>query len=84
MKLINKYRINDRTYETYSPWQNIAEKLTGKVKEKCSQRMVNRQVPTRLWDYGLVFEYQNISITRGKGGRTPLEKVTGDTPDISE
>ena len=45
--------------------------------------MVNWQVSNQLQDYGLVYEAQIISRTTGKDGRTPLEKVTGDTPDIS-
>ena len=43
--------------------------------------MVNRQVSKRLWDHILVYEAQIISITTGKGGRTPLEKLKWDTPD---
>ena len=46
--------------------------------------MINMQVKKRLWDYDLVYEAQIISRTAVKYGITTLEKVTGDTPDISE
>ena len=44
--------------------------------------MVNRQVTKQLLDYGLVHEAQIIYRTAGKDVRSPLEKVTGDNPDI--
>ena len=83
-KLIKKYRIGDITAEPYSPWKNIADKHMGKVKIKWRQIMVNWQVPKRLWGYVLLYEALIISRTEGKYGITRLEKVTGDTPDISE
>ena len=46
--------------------------------------MVNFQVPNQRWDYRLVYEAQIISRKSGKESRTPLEKVTGDNPDISD
>ena len=47
--------------------------------------MTRKNVPRRLWDYGLVYEAEIISrISRGPEGRTGIETITGDTPDISE
>ena len=50
--------------------------------------MVKKNVPRRLWDYGLrwVCEVQNrtANSARDLGGRCPLEKVTGKSVDISE
>ena len=83
MKLINKYCIAGRTAEPEYPWRNIAENKIVKV-IKLSLRILNRQVTKRLLGYGLVYEYQIISIMTGKHSRAPLKKVTGDTPDISE
>ena len=47
--------------------------------------MVERKVPRRLWDYGLVYcaEVRSI-ISRGDDGRPGLEEVMGHTIDISE
>jgi hypothetical protein len=47
--------------------------------------MRSNQVPVRLWDYGLVYiaEIQSI-LARGVDKRPGLEKLTGETIDISE
>jgi hypothetical protein len=46
------------------------------------------QVPLRLWDYLLSYTSEILSITvntsRYSAGRTPLERITGITPDITE
>ena len=47
--------------------------------------MIRKQVPKRLWDYGLIFESEIMTRTvRGKNKRTAYEIMTGETPDISE
>ena len=50
--------------------------------------MTKRGVPKRLWDYGLQWAVeimQCITSTAGSlHGRTGLEKVMGETPEISE
>jgi hypothetical protein len=47
--------------------------------------MITKAVPRRLWDYGLVYESEIMSrMARGPEGRTGMEEITGDSPDISE
>ena len=47
--------------------------------------MVTKNVPRRLWDYGIKWEAEIMSRTaHGRDGRTGYERITGDTPDISE
>ena len=47
--------------------------------------MIGHKVPNRLWDYGLVYEAEILSrLSRGQDDRTGIERLTGDTPDISE
>ena len=47
--------------------------------------MVERRIPRRLWDYGLVYESKVLSrISRGHSERPGLEELTGNTIDISE
>jgi Reverse transcriptase (RNA-dependent DNA polymerase) len=50
--------------------------------------MVKKRVPRRLWDYGIVWVCEVMSLTANSNfaleGRTPLEQLTGETPDISE
>ena len=55
------------------------------VKTKWKTRMRENQVPARLWDYGLVYiaEVQSL-LARGTDQRPGIEKVMGQTVDISE
>ena len=50
--------------------------------------MSKKNVPPRLWDIGFIWtcETGNMSVSSSKyaAGRTPIEIVTGETPDISE
>ena len=47
--------------------------------------MIDRKVPNHLWDYGLVYECDILlRMSRGHDGRTGYERLTGQTPDISE
>jgi hypothetical protein len=42
-------------------------------------------VHCRVWDYALVYDSEILSrTTQRKGDRTGYEKITGETPDISE
>jgi hypothetical protein len=44
-----------------------------------------KQVPKRLWDYGLVYESELLChMPRGAIEEPFTRKVTGQTPDISE
>jgi hypothetical protein len=48
-------------------------------------QMDKKQVPARLWDFGLVQEGALLTrILWGHDGHTGYEEVTGNTPDISE
>ena len=50
--------------------------------------MVKHNVLKRLWDYGIVWVCEIMSLTSNSSfsldGQTPLEQITGETPDISE
>jgi Reverse transcriptase (RNA-dependent DNA polymerase) len=47
--------------------------------------MAARNVPSRLWDFGFVYECEIMSrIARGPSFRPGIEVLTGDTVDISE
>ena len=50
--------------------------------------MVKRNVPKRLWDYGIVWAHEIMALTSNSSfnldGRTPMKQITGKTPDISE
>jgi hypothetical protein len=47
--------------------------------------MQKKNVYSRLWDYGLVYEGELLTrMSRGDDSRSGYEQVTGETPDISE
>jgi hypothetical protein len=88
MKNIRKYSVDYKITEPDRPNHNFAEGVIREIRKKWFQIMVKNMVPRRLWDYGLrwVCEIQNrtSNTARGLNGRCPLEKVTGESVDISE
>ena len=85
MKTVNYLRTKIKQTEPYSPWQNQAESAIRELKKRWKHRMSTNKIPRRLWDYGLVYESEIMSRTaRGEDKRTGIERITGDTPDISE
>ena len=48
--------------------------------------MRENQVPARLWDYGLVYmsEVQLLRVACGHDQRPGIERIMGQTVDISE
>ena len=79
-------RIRMRWTEQGRSTQNsIAEREIGILRQRWQTRMVERRIPRRLWDYGLVYESEVLSrISRGHSERPGLEELTGNTVDISE
>ena len=62
-----------------------AEREIGILSQRVKLCMIKKQVPKRLWDYGLIYESEVMSrMARGKDRQTGYEEVTGETPDISE
>jgi hypothetical protein len=85
MQHIRSHHIVLRHTEPYTPKQNFAERMIGELKRKWKHCMVTRSIPSRLWDYGFVYEAEIMSRTaRGSEGRTGIERLTGDSIDISE
>ncbi|KAI2497256.1 Reverse transcriptase (RNA-dependent DNA polymerase) [Fragilaria crotonensis] len=62
-----------------------AETEIREIKMKWKTRMRENQVPSRLWDYGIVYisEIQSL-IARGVDQRPGIERLLGQTVDISE
>ena len=88
MTNVRKYSINYHVTEPHRPNHNFAEGVIREIRRKWFRVMVRKSVPQRLWDYGLqwVCDIQNrtANTARGLDGRCPLERITGDTVDISE
>ena len=88
MKNVRKYSVDYHVTEPFRPNHNLAESVIREIRKKWFRIMVRKRVPRRLWDYGLrwVCDIQNrtANSSRGLGGRCPLEKMTGESVDISE
>ncbi|KAI2499224.1 Reverse transcriptase (RNA-dependent DNA polymerase) [Fragilaria crotonensis] len=87
MKLIRRMHIKLRMAEKGRgiTQNHRAEAEIREVKTKWKARMRSNQIPSRLWDYGLVYiaEIQSL-LARGADHRPGLERVTGHTVDISD
>ena len=87
MRLIRRMHIKMRMAEKGRgiTQNHRAEAEIREVKTKWKARMRSNQVPSRLWDYGLVYiaEIQSL-LARGVDQRPGIERVTGNTVDISE
>lgn len=70
--------------EPHSPWQNKCENIIGVIMKKAKARRVRRRIPNQVWDYQIVWECQIYTRTCHNGKDTGLERLTGDTIDISE
>ena len=88
MKAIRKHEVKYHISASRTPNQNPAEGCIRELKKRWFRIMVKKKVPRRLWDYGLVWvsETGNLTVSSSKyaHGRTSIEIITGDTPDISE
>lgn len=87
MKIVRRMNIKMRMAEKGRgiTQNHRAETEIREVKTKWKARMRASQVPARLWDYGLVYiaEIQSL-LARGVDQRPGLERITGNTIDISE
>ena len=85
-KRISEAQTFQTTTEPHSPFQNRAELEIGKFKFKVGTTMVQRRIPHRLWDFiaRYVCDLHNLSSCHTLENRSPKEKLTGSTPDISE
>ena len=85
MKTVRQLKMKICNTEPYSPWQNRCETAIGLLKKRWKQTTSSKNVHQRIWDYALVYDAEILSqTTRKEGDCTVYEKVTGDTPDISE
>ena len=88
MKIVREANINYHVSEPRRPNQNPLEAAIQEVKKCLYRFMLKKRVPRRLWNFALrwVCETGNVMVTSSHyaQGRTPLEIITGETPDISE
>ena len=85
---LHKYKIEHHVSSPRRPNENPAEGTIREIKRRFFIIMRKLKVPKRLWDYLIIWicETSNLSISSTKyaSGRTLIEIITGDTPDISK
>ena len=87
----NTIRKNDIKYHVSGPRrpnENPAEGNIREIKKKWYRIQAKTNAPDRVWDYGISYVCETANLTvnssRYSNGRTPIECITGDTPDVSE
>ena len=85
---MRKYGIKGHTTETKISNQNPAEGVIRELRKKWYREMFCTYSPRGLWCYGYPYVAKIMQLTASTAGklqgRTPLELLTGETPDISE
>ena len=72
------------TNDPHFPWENKAKSVIKIIEGGGNRRRVQRNIPKRVWDFGMVWESEIYYHTAGKSGHPALEHLIGDTIDISE
>jgi len=84
-KIVRRLRIMCKTIEPHTSRQNKAERMIGELRRRWRDTCRRTNLHKRLWDYAIVWIAEIMSRTwNRRTGRTGVESVTGDTPDISE
>ena len=84
--VLRKYQIPFHVSAPRRPNENPAESRIRIIKIRWYRVMVKKGVPIRLWDFCFVWicETGNLMVSSSKyaKGRTPIEIIIGETPDI--
>ena len=87
-KTINDHQIKPHVSAPYSPNQNPSEGSIRETKRRWYRLQAKKNVPDRLTDFGIkhISETGNVTANSSRylQGRTPIEFITGETPDICE
>jgi hypothetical protein len=86
LKFTTVHWITCTTTKPYTPNRNRCEHEFGQVRIHAHTIMEQTHCPEQLWDYVIkyVCYVHNRTAREALNGRTPLEVMTGSTPDISE
>jgi hypothetical protein len=83
--IMRKYNCKDEFTEPYNPQQNPAERNIGMIKTAMKRCFADTGCDPRAW-FRLaahISDVQNCTAYKSLGWRTPMEKCTGQTPDIT-
>ena len=88
MKEIRKHNINYHASEVDMHNENPVEGIIREIRRKRFRTMVRRRVPRSLWDYGMVWCSEIISLIHSSAAfmtsGIPREYITGETENILE
>jgi len=83
-----KYNIDFHVSGPRRPNENPSEGAIRELKRRFYRVMFKNAIPMCLWDFLVVWLWETgnltVSSSRYANGRTTIEIVTGETPDISE
>lgn len=87
-RVMKKYHIKPKMTEPASPWQHRAEAEIREVKKLAHRALRHAMAPAKFWCYALEWAARVRSLTAHDlpflATRTPEERMSGQTPDISE
>ena len=85
---VRKHAIDLHVTEPHHHNQSKVEGVVREIRKRWFRIMLKKKVPRRLWDYGIKWVCEvmerTASTSRDLSGRTALEQLTGETPEISE
>ena len=85
---VRKHEIQTQRSVPRRPNENPSEGSIREVKRKWYRMQAKKNIPDRLWDYGIEYVCKTDNITvnssRYSDERTSLKIITGETPDLSE
>lgn len=88
MKQVRKHDIDYHIIEPFRHNQNQAEGVIREIRRRLLRVMARKKVPAKLWDYCAKWTCEVMQRTFSRTGRldacVPLERITGETIDISE
>ena len=85
---VQKHAIDLHVTEPHHLNQSKVEGVVQEIQKCWFRVMLKKKVPKQLWDYGIKWVCEvmqrTASTSRDLSGRTTLEQLTGETPEISE
>jgi hypothetical protein len=83
---LKKHDIKSKVSERERSNQNPAEGVIREIRKKWCRQIFRTNCPRRLWNYGIPCAIMRMPACYAGTlqGRTPMEALTGETPDTSE
>ena len=86
--VLRKYEIKGHVTETKRSKQHSVEVCIRELQRRWYNTMFRTYYPRSMWSYGIHYLAMMMQITESFAtdlqGSTPLEALTGETPDISQ